>query len=200
MKAFDRFHGGYVHHRRARVLSALFADYFPRDLSILDVGCGDGLLAQELTTARPDLEISGVDVLERVDCAIPMSLIDGETIPFGDDSFDAVLLADVLHHTTDPSQLLEEAKRVSSGFIVIKDHTRNGFLAGSTLRFMDNIANSRHGMALPYTYWSRQQWTDAFEDLGLEVEEWTNKVPLYPWPASMVFTRRLHFCTLLSVG
>lgn len=198
MKFFDRIHGGYVHHRRARVLSELFSEWLPQDLKILDVGCGDGLLAKILTTARPDLKLSGVDVLERSDCAIPCELFNGETLPLEDNSFDAVLLADVLHHTADPNQLLWEAKRVARRFIAIKDHNRNGPFAGATLKLMDDIANARHGMALPYNYWSRAQWADAFATAGLEVMKSTDRVPLYPWPASLVFTRRLHFCALLD--
>ena len=200
MKVIDRIHGGIVHQRRVRVLADIFASWLPQDLSILDVGCGDGQLAKELTTARPDLKISGVDVLERADCAISMQAFDGETIPFENDTFDAILLADVLHHTTDPCRLLKEAMRVSRELIVIKDHNRNGLFAGATLRFMDSVGNARHGVALPNNYWSREQWTAAFQDLGLGIDEWTNKVPLYPWPASLLFARRLHFCALLASG
>ena len=99
MKVIDRIHGGIVHQRRVRVLADIFASWLPQDLSILDVGCGDGQLAKELTTARPDLKISGVDVLERADCAISMQAFDGETIPFENNAFDAILLADVLHRS-----------------------------------------------------------------------------------------------------
>ena len=108
-------------------------------------------------------------------------------------------MADVLHHTEEPMGLLNEAKRVSKRWIALKDHTRNGFLAGMTLRFMDKVGNSRHGVALPHVYWSKEEWTRAFQELCLTVQEWTNKVSLYPWPGSLLFTRRLHFCALLEI-
>ena len=62
---------------------------------------------------RPDLEITGVDVLVRPKNHIPVQLFDGRQLPFPDQSFDAVMFVDVLHHTDDPSVLLREAKRVA---------------------------------------------------------------------------------------
>lgn len=199
MKIIDGIHGGYVHQRRVRVLAEIFASYLPREVSVLDVGCGDGLLANELIGIRPDLGIVGVDVFERPDCAITMTIFDGETLPFDEGAFDVVLLADVLHHTREPALLLEEARRVSSRWIALKDHTRNGLWAERTLHFMDRVGNARHGVALPHNYWSREEWMKAFHDLGLKIAEWTHRVPLYPWPASLLFTRRLHFCALLRI-
>lgn len=199
MKIIDGIHGGYVHQRRVRVLAEIFASYLPREVSVLDVGCGDGQLASALGNLRPDLRITGIDVLERDDCAIPMKAFDGEIIPFEDRTFDVVMMADVLHHTGDPTQLLRESMRVSRHWIILKDHTRNGLFAGSTLRFMDWVGNARHGVALPHNYWSEEEWLGAFRDLGLEIEKWTKRVPLYPWPASLFFTRSLHFCTLLKM-
>ena len=55
------------------------------------------------------------------------------------------MFVDVLHHTDDPMVLLREAGRVASGFVLIKDHTQNGILAGRRLRFMDWVGNARHG-------------------------------------------------------
>lgn len=199
MRIIDRIHGDYVHQRRVRVLTEFFASSLPRDLLVLDVGCGDGLLALTLARARPDLKIVGVDVLERPDCAITMTTFDGERLPFDKGEFDVVLMADVLHHTEEPIRLLKEARRVSRQWIALKDHTRNGLLAAVTLRFMDKVGNSRHGVALPHVYWSKEEWSRAFQELCLTVQEWTNKVPLYPWPGSIVFTRRLHFCALLDI-
>jgi hypothetical protein len=63
---------------------------------------------------------------------------------------------------------------------------------------MDWVGNAHHGVVLPYNYWPEKRWRDAFADLGLGVGDWTQRVPLYPWPASWVFQRRLHFVARLT--
>ena len=45
---------------------------------------------------RPDLSITGVDVIKREHCVIPMTMVEGKTLPFKDDEFDGVMLVDVL--------------------------------------------------------------------------------------------------------
>ena len=50
---------------------------------------------------------------------------------------------------------------------------QTGFLAGPTLRFMDWIGNARHGVALPYNYWSAQEWTLALQRVSTgPIETW----------------------------
>jgi hypothetical protein len=83
--------------------------------------------------------------------------------------------------------------------VVLKDHTADGVLAGPTLRFMDRVGNARHGVSLPYTYWPRRRWLEAFDELGLAVEGWDKDLGLYPAPASWVFGRSLHFVARLGV-
>jgi ubiquinone/menaquinone biosynthesis C-methylase UbiE len=68
---------------------------------------------------------------------IPVTAFDGEHLPFPDKSVDVVMFVYVLHHTNDPEVLLREAQRVALKAVVLKDHTRNGLLAYTTLRFMD---------------------------------------------------------------
>jgi len=129
---------------------------------------------------------------------VPVDPFDGRTLPAPDRSFDAVMLVDVVHHADDPMRLLEEGVRVSRGALLLKDHTLEGFAAGATLRLMDRVGNARHGVALPYHYWPRRRWLEAFEALGLEVAEWIDKPRLYPSPASWVFGRSLHFIARLA--
>jgi SAM-dependent methyltransferase len=191
-------HGGYVHGRRVRVLAAHLSTLMPRGATLLDVGCGDGLLSSRLAGSRPDLEVTGIDVLARPDAHIPVSLFDGARIPLPDRGADVVLFVDVLHHTPDPAVLLREAARVARRAVVIKDHLLTGFLAGPTLRFMDWIGNARHGVELPYVYWPPERWRAAFGELGLAVEAWTTKLGLYPWPADLAFGRSLHFIARLA--
>lgn len=199
MNIAERLHESYGFDRRVRVLSHHIESLFPRDASILDVGCGDGSLDALLQSRRADLSIEGIDVLVRSETKIPVREFDGFVIPHPDDSFDCVVFVDVLHHSHDATRLLREAKRVSRRFVIIKDHRKNGFLAHRTLRFMDEVGNRRFGVNLPHHYWSQEEWHAAFDELELEVLHWTQDLGIYPWPASMFFDRGLHFVAQLGV-
>lgn len=193
----DRAHDR-VYSRRIRVLTQHLAALLPRDVSVLDVGSGDGLLAARVMTARPDVRISGVDVLMRPEAHIPVQQFDGVHLPFGNGAFDVVMMVDVLHHAREQDALLREMARVAKRGVLIKDHVLAGPLAWRTLAFMDWVGNARHGVALPYAYWSDPRWTEGFARAGLRVATRRDALGLYPWPASLLFDRRLHFMAWLE--
>jgi len=112
-------------------------------------------------------EISGIDVLVRDVAEIPVTRYDGRTIPFGDDSFDTVLLIDVLHHTGDAAALLAEAARVARGCVIVKDHLCESRMDGWLLSFMDWVGNRPHGVSLEYNYLSAADWDDCIASAGL---------------------------------
>lgn len=197
MAVTGKLHSTLVFGRRVRVLADRLCELLPRDARILDVGCGDGSLDALILNRRPDVSIQGIDVLVRPDTRIPVEPFDGRTIPHPDESFDVVLFVDVLHHTEDPLPLLREARRVARDCIVIKDHVRQGAMARPTLRLMDWFGNHHHGVVLPYNYLSMRQWRDLLASLGLQPERWTGRLGLYPWPASLLFDRNLHFVAKL---
>jgi SAM-dependent methyltransferase len=186
------FHEKVVFGRRVRALAEHLAGFIPRGARVLDVGCGDGTIDHLIAQRRADMSIEGIDVLVRPQTRIPVRPFDGATIPYPDASFDVVMFVDVLHHTADPLVLLREAARVGK-MILIKDHFRQGFLAGPTLRFMDWLGNAHFGVALPYNYWTRTQWTEALDALGLKATEIKVTLGLYPPPASWLFDRGLQF-------
>ncbi len=198
MSTVGRLHETLVSTRRVEVLASWFARLAPKDALILDVGCGDGLLSAALRSKRPDLTLRGIDVLPRSRAHIPVEMFDGLRIPFEDDSFDAVLFSDVLHHTDDPTVLLREARRVARRCVLIKDHFREGPAAHQRLRLMDWVGNARFGVALPYNYWSENQWQRAWREIGLEPEEIVRRLGLYPRPANWIFGARLHFVARLA--
>jgi SAM-dependent methyltransferase len=197
MSAIGVLHQKLVFNRRVEILAGWFAQLAPRSARVLDVGCGDGLIAAALQSRRTDLVITGIDVLPRSQTHIPVDMFDGSRIPFDDQSFDVVLFSDVLHHTDDPTILLREARRVASQKVLIKDHNRNGLLAGPRLRLMDWVGNARFGVALPYNYWSERQWHDAWRGIGLKPEQTVTRIGLYPKPVDWLFGAKLHFITLL---
>jgi SAM-dependent methyltransferase len=194
----DAAHQRVVYGRRIRVLARHLQEMLPRDASVLDVGSGDGLLARRILDTRPDLRIRGVDVLIRPESHIPVERFDGVHLPFSDREFDVVMMVDVLHHATDQAALLCETARVARRAVVIKDHVVRGLLARPTLSFMDWVGNARHGVALPYSYWTEDQWQRSFAQLRLRTTARRDSLGLYPWPASLVFGRGLHFLAVLE--
>jgi SAM-dependent methyltransferase len=186
-----------VYDRRVSVLTKWLTKAIPADGRVLDVGCGDGLIDTMIMSKRPDLQIEGIDVLLRPAPRITVKVFDGDVIPHPDRSFDTVMFVDVLHHTRDPMILLREAARVMTKAIVIKDHTANGLLAQPTLKFMDYVGNARHGVVLPYNFWTKGQWDAALNELGLMKDDWQPDLGLYPWFASWMFDRSLHFVARL---
>jgi ubiquinone/menaquinone biosynthesis C-methylase UbiE len=193
----ERVHGRYVHQRRVEVLARHVTEVLPLGASVLDVGCGDGRLARQVMQARPDISITGVDVLVRPETEIPVRQFNGTTLPFDSQSVDVVMFVDVLHHTDEPMVLLREATRVARTAVLIKDHTEKGPFAHATLRFMDQVGNRRHGVALPHNYWKQSQWDKAWRELQLTPAVCKTRLGLYPFPANLVFERGLHFVALL---
>jgi SAM-dependent methyltransferase len=185
-------HGHAVLTRRVRVLSQQIARLLPSDARVLDIGSGDGSIAELVQAARPDVLVRGIDVLVRPTTQIPVEQFDGVTVPYDDGSFDAVMFVDVLHHADEPSRLLAEGARVASDAVVVKDHLADGPFARSTLRVMDWVGNASHGVSLPYNYLSATQWQQVFEAGGLVVDAEITRLGLYPRPAAWLFERRLH--------
>lgn len=89
--------------------------------TVLDVGCGGGLLSEEF--ARAGFQVTGVDPAEEsLECArgharegglaITYQPGCGERIPAADETFDIVLCCDVLEHVDDLERVIREISRV----------------------------------------------------------------------------------------
>ncbi|WP_417308238.1 methyltransferase domain-containing protein [Devosia sp.] len=190
-------HDAAVFQRRVEVLSSHLAAAIPSGGRVLDLGSGDGSIAASLMRQRPDLAVEGVDVMLRPVTQIPVTLYDGNKLPFADDSFDHVTIVDVLHHTDDPAAVLAEAARVARVSVVIKDHLMRGPVSHATLRFMDWVGNRGHDVVLPYNYLSETRWQAAFDHAGLKQEARVEKLGIYPVPFTFIFDGRLHFVATL---
>jgi SAM-dependent methyltransferase len=152
--------------RLVRSLSPMIGD----DKKILDVGAANGELARRLKDALP-IEILGIDIAVQPNSSIPVLLYDGKNLPFHDDSFECVLLIDVLHHDRNPRRLLEEAARVSRRHVIVKDHYWTNGLDLHLLKLSDFLGNKCYGIRLPYNFLTLQQWSELWETSGLEVLE-----------------------------
>ncbi|EME69320.1 methylase [Paramagnetospirillum caucaseum] len=192
------FHRRHFTTRRAEVLAARIAALLPQGASVLDVGCGNGLVESLMLRRRPDLSAQGVDIRIRPECLIPAREYDGKTIPLADDSVDYAMIIDVLHHTDDPEVLMREACRVARKGLVIKDHLIHGLFAESTLKLMDWAGNAPYGTVLTYNFWAEEQWRAAWLRLGLRVTDWQGALGIYGWPLTLMCDRSLHFLARLD--
>jgi SAM-dependent methyltransferase len=176
----------------------VIAPLLPRSARILDVGCGDGLLAEEVLRARPDLRIEGVDVLVRSGTPIPVRHFDGRRLPFPDGEFDVTMAVDVFHHAAHPDALMAEMKRVSREMILIKDHLAHGLPSRLLLRAMDWVGNASHGVRLPYNYWTEPEWRAVWVRTGIRPVSMIRELHLYSFPLSVICDADLHFLATLE--
>lgn len=200
LRRLGAIHGRAVHSSRVQALAAHFAGLIPVRHTVLDVGCGDGLIDRLLLERRPDLHVAGVETRIRPDTRIPVTPFDGTRLPFGDKSWDTVMLCDVLHHAEDPVGMLREAARVARHCVLIKDHVADGTVARWLLRLMDFIGNAPHGVTLPYNYFNRAQWSSAYRASHVFPVETRTRLALYPAWADPIFGRSLHFISRCDVA
>ncbi|GAB6097918.1 hypothetical protein JCM14469_41720 [Desulfatiferula olefinivorans] len=118
--------------RRLRAFNALFK----RGGSVLEVGCGDGSLLIDLKRRYPDLSLTGMDFSVSPDtedrlAASGIRLIRGrvEDTDLGDQTYDLIIMNQVIEHVPDPSAVLAHLARSLRpfGFISIETPNRNGY-------------------------------------------------------------------------
>jgi SAM-dependent methyltransferase len=113
--AYDRFMGRY-----SRELAPVFADFARVEpgLTALDVGCGSGVLTEELARRLGADHVAGVDPSPLVEaCAARVPGADvrrgaAEALPWPDGSFDTALAQLVIHFLDDPVVGVGEMRRV----------------------------------------------------------------------------------------
>jgi ubiquinone/menaquinone biosynthesis C-methylase UbiE len=126
--AYDRFMGRY-----ARELAPPFADFAGvHEGSVLDVGCGSGVLTEELARRVGEANVAAVDPSPMVEaCRVRVPRADvrtgaAEDLPWPDGAFDAALAQLVLHFMDDARAGLAEMGRVVRA---------GGVVAGCTWNF-----------------------------------------------------------------
>ncbi len=138
-----------VHHRERRPPDFVFAaperaPLFARYVGgpgrrVLDVGCRTGALTRSYIGGN---EVVGIDVdrdaLEQAaKLGIETHWADAEEpLEFPDESFDVVVLGELVEHVRDPSALVDEATRVLRPGGTLLGSTPNGYRLKNRLRFL----------------------------------------------------------------
>src|SRR5262249_50847391 len=154
-----------------------------RAASVLDVGCGDGTIAASVAERVGATRVVGVDVKVREHVAIEALAYDGLSLPFADGEFEAVLLADGLHHAERPEATLCECLRVASRVVAIKDHFQFGWASRTLLYWMDLVGNAAPGVLVRGAYLAPAEWIALVTRAGGRITglEWPLRIHDYPF-------------------
>lgn len=82
-----------------------------KEKNVLDIGAGDGLITHLLGAKGIEYEAEGVRLAQEKGADVVQG--DAYNLAFEDNSFDAVIMIDVIEHLEDPIKALKEARRVA---------------------------------------------------------------------------------------
>ena len=109
-----------------RTLEELFVQADPQ--SLLDVGCGEGVLTHQWAQRLGDKRIVGIDLDDPLLHAqwagrqapnLTYQVMKAENLPFADGEFDVASAIEVLEHVPDPAHTVAEMARVASGHLLV---------------------------------------------------------------------------------
>jgi SAM-dependent methyltransferase len=167
-------------------LEELFAQASPT--SILDVGCGEGVLTHKWAQ-RIDGRVVGIDLDDpalqaewekRSAPNLDYRVMKAENLPFGDDEFDLASAIEVLEHVPDPQHTVAEMARVASKWLLVsvpREPLWRGLnmARGAYLRDLGNTPGH-------VNHWSKRSFVQLLSRHGEVVEA---RSP-FPWTMLLV--------------
>lgn len=158
--------------------------------SILDVGCGEGVLAQRWAQRLGDARVVGIDLEEESIQAgwaehpapnLEYRVMEAASLPFAAGEFELVSAIEVLEHLPDPERTLAEMARCARRHLLVS-------VPREPLWRMLNMARGAYVTALGNTpghlnHWSRRAFVELLSRHGRVAEIRS------PFPWTMVLVR-----------
>ncbi|GIU00197.1 hypothetical protein TSL6_07030 [Sulfurovum sp. TSL6] len=129
-----KYIGPYIYPHKIRESLCSFLIPLSNHASVLDLGAGTGIMSEFAYACRDDLQFTALDPSEGM-LKFSAEYIQthkghAETIPFEEDSFEAILIGEALHHFTDIEKSIDEIVRVlkKEGKLFIYDFDSSTFM------------------------------------------------------------------------
>ena len=159
--------------------------------SVLDVGCGEGVLTERFADRVGEGHVVGVDLddpklqaewASRTRPNLEFRSLAGPDLPFGDDEFDIACALEVLEHVPDPRRTLAEMVRVARRHVIVSVPREPLWRALNMLRgaYLRDLGNTPGHV----NHWSRGAFLDFVNEHG-RIE--AVRTP-FPWTMLLVRT------------
>ncbi|HSD75837.1 MAG TPA: class I SAM-dependent methyltransferase [Solirubrobacteraceae bacterium] len=173
-----------------RTLGELWTHAAPR--SILDVGCGEGVLTQRWAQALPGGRVVGIDLDDpqlhaewecRRAANLEYRVMKAENLPFADDEFDMATAIEVLEHVPEPEHTVAEMARVAQRWLLVSVPREPLWRALNLARgaYLPQLGNTPGHV----NHWSRRSFVALLSRHGEVVEA---RSP-FPWTMLLVRLR-----------
>jgi ubiquinone/menaquinone biosynthesis C-methylase UbiE len=173
----------------------VISKYLPKnqDLSILDHGCGTGVIYKKLTEFNPKSKIYGVDVSELAIKAItkkfPKNIFkvvkDGQKLPFKTASIDFIVSLDVIEHIYNTKNILNEFYRIltPNGKLLLST-PYHGFIKNMVINII-NFETVFDPYGPHIRFFTKKSLFTGLEDSGLDVIKFGYFGRFYPLSRGM---------------
>ena len=102
------------------------------DASVLDLGCGEGVLIKKIEETHPNIKVFGSDIEPNIELLkksvkAEISVADINDLPYPDKQFNAIFCLDVLEHIRDLQKPAIEIARIlkDEGVLIISEPTES---------------------------------------------------------------------------
>jgi 2-polyprenyl-3-methyl-5-hydroxy-6-metoxy-1,4-benzoquinol methylase len=158
--------------------------------SLLDVGCGEGVLTHRWAQQLGDRRVVGIDLDDprlhalwegRQAPNLEYRVMKAENLPFGDGEFDVGAAIEVLEHVPDPDHTIAEMARVASGHLLVSV-PREPLWRGLNMArgaYLKDLGNTPGHL----NHWSKRSFVALLSRYGEVVQTRT------PFPWTMLLVR-----------
>jgi ubiquinone/menaquinone biosynthesis C-methylase UbiE len=156
--------------RRAKTVARLVSPYLSMEDKVLDVGCGDLRIGEEIKQ-QIDVTWIGIDTIDYNKSGLEFHLFDGRKLPFESGKFTTVFLCFILHHCDSLEPLLSECVRVADRrIIILEDVMNNRPFNKSVTKLHDRAVNwlVDPRIKCPYRFKTMKEWIDIFRERRFE--------------------------------